>query len=129
MSLYVAGSSVKAVAGELGLKVQHVSRLVEERGVKRSRREVARLTASGPGASPPSEWPAELAAEPISLPAASIEVTPGASIETMAGQIARSIMASLRPGMGAGSFEAAALSGPRAPGTPGLSQPGEGNHA
>ena len=34
VSLYLDGSSVKAVAGELGLQVQHVSRLIEERGAQ-----------------------------------------------------------------------------------------------
>jgi hypothetical protein len=64
VSLYLAGSAVKAVAAEPGLKVQHVCRLVEERtlsdgsSVKRSRREAARRAASGPGAAPPNEWPA-----------------------------------------------------------------------
>lgn len=75
------------------------------------------------------DLPPGLAVESISLPAASIEVAPDASIETMAGQIARAIMASLRPSMAVGSFGAAALSGPRAPGTPGWSQQQEGNHA
>lgn len=42
--------------------------------------------------------PADLAAKPISVPVAGVEVVPGASIDTMAAQIARSIMASLRPG-------------------------------
>jgi DNA invertase Pin-like site-specific DNA recombinase len=41
VSLYLAGSSVKAVAGELGLKVQHVSRLVEERTLSFLRRQGA----------------------------------------------------------------------------------------
>ena len=65
VSLYLAGSLVKAVAGELGLKVQHVRRLVEERTLSVGssvKRRVQRL-GSARGAPPPGEWPRQLAAE------------------------------------------------------------------
>ena len=43
VSLYLAGWSAKRIAVELGLPVKGVNRLVEERGVKRTRSEVASL--------------------------------------------------------------------------------------
>lgn len=68
------------------------------------------------------ELPAELAAEPLNLPAATIEVTPGASVDVMAGQIAQSIVASLKTG---GS---AASPGAQPAGGQPLSRPAEGGH-
>ncbi len=44
------------------------------------------------------ELPAELAAEPLNLPAATIEVLPGASVDALAAHIAQSIVTSLRAG-------------------------------
>lgn len=44
------------------------------------------------------DLPAELAAEPLNLPAATIEVMPGTSVDAMAGQIAQSIVTSLKTG-------------------------------
>jgi hypothetical protein len=47
------------------------------------------------------ELPPELAAEPLNLPAATIEVMPGTSVDAMAGQIAQSIVTSLKTGSAA----------------------------
>ena len=43
VSLYQAGRSAKNIAAELGLQVKRVNRLVDERGVKRTRSEVVAL--------------------------------------------------------------------------------------
>jgi hypothetical protein len=62
VSLYLAGSSLEAVAAELRLKVEHVSRILDERGVKRSRSEAAALAGRAPDSTPPGARPADLAA-------------------------------------------------------------------
>lgn len=65
MATYLTGLSMKPVAVELGLKAEHVCRLVEERGAKRSPREARRLAASAAGSQPPAQCPAGLAAEVV----------------------------------------------------------------
>jgi hypothetical protein len=67
------------------------------------------------------ELPAELAAEPLNLPAATIEVLPGTSVDIMAGQIAQSIVSSLKSGVSAG------LPGSQPAGGQPLPRPAEGS--
>ena len=64
VSLYLAGWTAERVAAELGLQVKKVNSLLEERGVKRSRSDVASLANARrrkPAVEkPPREWPPEL---------------------------------------------------------------------
>lgn len=70
--------------------------------------------------------PADLAAEPISVPVAGVEVTPGASIDAMAGQIAQSIVNNLKTG-GVATLPSSAPLGSRAASGQPLSRPAGGN--
>jgi hypothetical protein len=76
-----------------------------------------------------SGLPADMAVDAITVPAASVQIEPGASVETMAGQIARSVYASLRPATGGLQSGNTMPLGIRQPGAEGWSQPAEGNHA
>ena len=73
VSLYLAGSSAKRIADDLGLPVKDVTRLLEERGVKRTRSEVAALAQAERLKSevmPRDEWLPEVRAEVLARYAA-----------------------------------------------------------
>lgn len=72
------------------------------------------------------DLPAELATEPVNLPVATIEVTPGVSIDAMSGQIAQSIVNNLKTGGVATQPSSAPLASRAASGQP-LSRPAGGN--
>ncbi len=66
--------------------------------------------------------PADMARDTITVPAASVQIEPGASVETLASQIAQSVYASLQPGAdGAAPVERHQSD------APGWAQPGEEN--